>query len=112
MGLRLSSIAQGTPLGIKFTNNLDENDCVDLRIIGPDGMELKQNPGDLNFLHVFFHRNILPSTGTVVLFLIKLATFPSLSIVLTMSFEPCHFNIILHPFCIFFVHFSPPTEYS
>lgn len=44
----VSSIAVGTHLGIDFASNLDENDCVDLRIIDPDGIELNQNPADPN----------------------------------------------------------------
>ena len=55
MGLRLkvgtkevSSICSGTPLSVDFTSNLDENDCVDLRIIDPVGFKLTQNPADPN----------------------------------------------------------------
>ena len=42
----VSSIARGTPLRINFTNNLDDNDCVDLRIIDPNGIRLDKNPAD------------------------------------------------------------------
>ena len=47
-GYEVNSIIGGTQLGIDFTSNLDENDCVDLRIIDPDGNVLKQNPADPN----------------------------------------------------------------
>ncbi len=33
----VSSICCGTPLRVDFTSNLDENDCVDLKIVNPDG---------------------------------------------------------------------------
>jgi len=42
----VSSIAQGTPLGIGFTSNLDVNDCVDLKVVTPEGYVLTQNPAD------------------------------------------------------------------
>jgi len=41
-----SSITAGTPLRINFTSNLDDSDCVDLRIVDPDGIKLSQNPAD------------------------------------------------------------------
>ena len=42
----VSSITQGTPLGIGFTSNLDVNDCVDLKVVTPEGYVLSQNPAD------------------------------------------------------------------
>lgn len=42
----VSSITQGTPLGIGFTSNLDVNDCVDLKVVTPEGYVLTQNPAD------------------------------------------------------------------
>jgi parallel beta-helix repeat protein len=42
----VSSITASTPLRIDFTSNLDENDCVDLRVIDPDGYKLCINPAD------------------------------------------------------------------
>jgi hypothetical protein len=44
----VSSITQGTPLGIGFTSNLDVNDCVDLKVVTPEGYVLPQNPADPN----------------------------------------------------------------
>ncbi|MDI6811813.1 MAG: hypothetical protein QMD80_09180, partial [archaeon] len=37
----VSSICRGTPLGIDFTSNLDENDCVDLKVVDPTGSIIK-----------------------------------------------------------------------
>jgi hypothetical protein len=45
---QVSSITQGTPLGIDFTSNLDKTDCVDLVVKTPEGYELTQNPSDKN----------------------------------------------------------------
>ncbi len=42
----VSSITQGTPLGICFTSNLDVNDCVDLKVVTPEGYVLTQNLAD------------------------------------------------------------------
>jgi hypothetical protein len=40
-GTSVSSITQGTPLQIRFTNNLDQNDMVTLKIIDPNGNQIK-----------------------------------------------------------------------
>jgi PGF-CTERM protein len=42
----VSSIAQGTAFNVSFTNNLDGNDAVSLKVQNPDGNILKTNPID------------------------------------------------------------------